>query len=310
MDTDALLDQLTQYERLPVAAIEEATARRSEMAPHFCRIIEEFIAGDARGDEDRILLIVHMLGSWQERSAYRLMARLLVSDEEELELALGDAITETVPGIMLNLFDGDPQPLYDIIECETADEFVRSGMLEVVATLAERGDIAKSEVATYLRELYGRLKPQAESHVWVGWVVAIASLGLAEMSDLVNEAFDRGFIEEFAYDRDNFADDLALSTNGAGERFSRIEPFGDTIENLSTWYGFSEEFIARRKAGIEDDDGEGLPLDDELAPLAALDYLDLPPEPVINPYRHVGRNDPCPCGSGKKFKRCCLGKPT
>lgn len=23
----------------------------------------------------------------------------------------------------------------------------------------------------------------------------------------------------------------------------------------------------------------------------------------------VGRNDPCPCGSGKKFKNCCIGKP-
>lgn len=22
-----------------------------------------------------------------------------------------------------------------------------------------------------------------------------------------------------------------------------------------------------------------------------------------------GRNDPCPCGSGKKFKKCCLDKP-
>ena len=22
----------------------------------------------------------------------------------------------------------------------------------------------------------------------------------------------------------------------------------------------------------------------------------------------VGRNSPCPCGSGKKFKRCCLDK--
>lgn len=21
---------------------------------------------------------------------------------------------------------------------------------------------------------------------------------------------------------------------------------------------------------------------------------------------NVGRNDPCPCGSGKKYKRCCL----
>jgi uncharacterized protein YecA (UPF0149 family) len=20
---------------------------------------------------------------------------------------------------------------------------------------------------------------------------------------------------------------------------------------------------------------------------------------------HVGRNDPCPCGSGKKYKKCC-----
>ena len=24
--------------------------------------------------------------------------------------------------------------------------------------------------------------------------------------------------------------------------------------------------------------------------------------------RRVGRNDPCPCGSGKKFKKCCLNK--
>jgi len=23
---------------------------------------------------------------------------------------------------------------------------------------------------------------------------------------------------------------------------------------------------------------------------------------------NVGRNDPCPCGSGKKFKKCCLKK--
>ncbi len=26
---------------------------------------------------------------------------------------------------------------------------------------------------------------------------------------------------------------------------------------------------------------------------------------AVNPYKGVGRNDSCPCGSGKKFKRCC-----
>ncbi len=32
----------------------------------------------------------------------------------------------------------------------------------------------------------------------------------------------------------------------------------------------------------------------------------IPLNGVTNPLRHVGRNDPCPCGSGKKFKKCCL----
>lgn len=29
------------------------------------------------------------------------------------------------------------------------------------------------------------------------------------------------------------------------------------------------------------------------------------PEPYINSLSKIGRNDPCPCGSGKKYKKCC-----
>jgi preprotein translocase subunit SecA len=31
-------------------------------------------------------------------------------------------------------------------------------------------------------------------------------------------------------------------------------------------------------------------------------------EPIRNLEPKVGRNDPCPCGSGKKFKQCCMRK--
>ncbi len=31
----------------------------------------------------------------------------------------------------------------------------------------------------------------------------------------------------------------------------------------------------------------------------------LPKKPVVNKTPKVGRNDPCPCGSGKKYKKCC-----
>jgi HEAT repeat protein len=35
----------------------------------------------------------------------------------------------------------------------------------------------------------------------------------------------------------------------------------------------------------------------------------LAPEPhPSRAARKIGRNDPCPCGSGKKYKKCCLGK--
>ncbi len=33
-----------------------------------------------------------------------------------------------------------------------------------------------------------------------------------------------------------------------------------------------------------------------------------PEPPPPRAARKIGRNDPCPCGSGKKYKKCCLGK--
>jgi preprotein translocase subunit SecA len=30
-----------------------------------------------------------------------------------------------------------------------------------------------------------------------------------------------------------------------------------------------------------------------------------PQTPFVHKAAKVGRNDPCPCGSGKKFKSCC-----
>ena len=48
--------------------------------------------------------------------------------------------------------------------------------------------------------------------------------------------------------------------------------------------------------------GEGLPLS-ELSNMAATLRRTSTPIPITK--QKVGRNDPCPCGSGKKFKKCC-----
>ncbi|NLF08825.1 MAG: hypothetical protein GX594_12720, partial [Pirellulaceae bacterium] len=36
--------------------------------------------------------------------------------------------------------------------------------------------------------------------------------------------------------------------------------------------------------------------------------VDHKPQPIRRREQRVGRNDPCPCGSGKKFKACCMRK--
>ena len=42
------------------------------------------------------------------------------------------------------------------------------------------------------------------------------------------------------------------------------------------------------------------------ADLEALEPMRHHPTPIQRARHKVGRNDPCPCGSTKKFKKCCL----
>lgn len=52
--------------------------------------------------------------------------------------------------------------------------------------------------------------------------------------------------------------------------------------------------------------GNELPMDTGVSPMSnLLMQLDSTTTPVAKEEK-VGRNDPCPCGSGKKYKKCCM----
>ncbi len=54
--------------------------------------------------------------------------------------------------------------------------------------------------------------------------------------------------------------------------------------------------------------GGGIRAQQDAAIAASHQSGDTKHEPVRNVGKKVGRNDPCPCGSGKKFKACCMRK--
>ncbi len=242
-----------------------------------------------------LFFIFHLLGEWRDKAAYRPLARLLRCPEHELNAILGDGITSTSHRVMAAVFDGDPQPLYEIILDPHAEQFVRSRMCETLAMLVLRGELDRTLVARFLRDAFMELQPQAECYVWQGWQSAIAMLGLAELKILVRQVFDRGFIDRHWLGFEHFERDLEwavkhpdVSRYPEGDEFTL---FGDTVEELSRWYGLSDDALADRERRLQEAEAQ----------LAES-------EPYRNPFKGVGRNDPCPCGSGKKFKKCCLGR--
>jgi len=282
-----ILDQLGSGEGMPVEAIDAATANRETVAPLLLEALERHEA-HSEVEENALFIAFHLLGQWREKSAYRRLASFL--RWPEVESIIGDATTETCHKVMANVFDGDPGPIYDIIHDADADEFVRKRMFDTLVMLVFQGLLDRQDVARFLRAAFTELRPQGESYVWVGWQGAVAMLALAELQPLVKEVFERGFIDEMDMSFENFEDDLRGALAGRPlEEWQRkeFEPFGDIIDELSHWAAFRPE-------SARDEEGGWLP------PLTA--------EPAFNPYRGVGRNDPCPCGSGKKFKKCCLGK--
>jgi hypothetical protein len=300
MNIEWLLEELAKPEGLPVEAIRAANGDRATVVPVFLGEIEKYLSGDAaaRAKPSSIFFIFHILGSWREKSAYRPLARLLALPRDEIDHVIGGAITESTHRVMAAVFDGDPQPLYDVILNENADEFVRSRMFEALAMAALREEIARAEVAEFLRFCFPKLQAEPGCFVWNGWQSAVAFLGLEDMTPLVQQAFDEQWIDPSWMELKHFLEDLRLAVDqpGACREGSRREYdlFGDTIQELSTWYCFSPKYEEDKRRAAAAKASRKAPLWSAAEGRA------------INPFRNVGRNDPCPCGSGKKFKKCCL----
>ena len=282
---------------LPREAMQWALDHWDEAAPELLSVVERYTSGAERSDEAAraVLFILHLAGEKKDTRVFSLLCRL-AQDVGALEAALGDTTT-TFRQILISTYNGHLDTLKGLIEAAEADAFVRADALQVLAYLTATGRISREETEAYLLRLYNTMQPQQESFVWSGWVLAIGLLGLEALSGVVRQAFGRGLIEPMVMGYDDFRRDLrrtlADPERMAGFEYDRIGPLEDAIGELSGWYAFSDaaqQDQARRTSSA----GHG-----------RLAYADLP-QPVVDPFKGVGRNDPCPCGSGKKFKKCCL----
>ncbi len=311
-NVEAVLDVLRHSEPLPEDALRAALAAPGVFAPAFVEAIERFIGDPEAGaaEAQLVFFAFHLLGEMRWTAAFPTLARLLRIDRSRLDAVFGDGIGETATQVMLAAFGGDAAPLRGVVEDENADGFARSAALGALTALAASGRLDREDEGRYLEGLASTLRAEAGDYAWAGWADAVALLGLDGLAPLVKTvlrdnmpvlAIGRALYEfgdfEYLLHQVKTADSV-----DAVLEHDRLVPWTDTIGVFRTWYGFGEEYLRKKR---ETAAAPSVPDEDEDVELER--FLEAM-EPAINPHRHVGRNDPCPCGSGKKFKACCLAR--
>ncbi len=288
MILDDLVDALQEHDPVPAPAMQAALEQWDEVVPRFRTMLRCYADGsDVSERTERALFpIIHLLGEKEDTACFPDLCRLAES-QDRLDSVFGpDGIVMSYPAILVSTFDRDPAPLFRIAELETADSFTRSEALLAVTFLVGMNRIPERTAYDFLAGLPARLNPRDGHDVWWAYATSIATLGFAGLSAAVDAAFDRNQIPAQDYTRAEFWRDLRdAKANGrdfSDQDWERFQPFESAVEQLS-WL-------------MEDAEQGGA---DAPAEFAAQ-------EPLRNAMRGIGRNDPCPCGSGKKFKKCCL----
>jgi hypothetical protein len=283
---------------LPSDALKAAGQSRDAMVPIFLDYIGKLQSAkiDDLNRMEAFVFIFFLLAEWRETRAYRPLAKLLRRDPEFLDALLGDSITEASARVMAGVFDSDLQPLFDILLDDAADSFLRGEMFDTLAIVALENPDLRPRISQFLIDFFDLTDTNTGEEVWWSWAECIAALGLANMQTAVRAVFDSGLITPQHSRYEDFTERLDATVNvGRPDWFiemSSNRPITDTIAELAPWYCFTPEYLAKKAAGRLNVVSSLIPRKDD------------PFNGVVT--GKIGRNDPCPCGSGAKFKKCCL----
>ena len=308
MDSEQIIAEFKQAFKVPVDAVREAEQRREEMIPLLSDIIADAAKApleEVTDQEGLVFMAFHLLGSWQATSAYHAVADLLGSDSEKVEWLLGDAVTITSHRVMFNLFDGDLAPLKRLIGKIPLSTFMSGAGCSTCLACSCSGESWSGMNWWFIcATCMAGWKAIRKGWSAAGWAELVAQVGLRELTDLVDESFQAKKIEPMFISRTDFY--RILKDAEAGQVMQGIprefEPFDDLVEELGDWT-IRDDWDKETEIGLDvrEETAAGGWGTEEV--LSAIRWAVA--QTVSNLCRHVGRNDPCPCGSGKKFKRCC-----
>ena len=297
----------------PRHALRQAVEKKDEIIPHLLESLKR-AADDPRAvlesEDGSYVYAMFLLAQFREKSAYPLIIKIASHPPELVEALLGDIPTEDLANILASVSMGDASLIAELAANRDAEEFARAAAIRSWLALVASGEKSRDEAMAYYKSLFeGGLQDRNEV-VWSELVDAANDLFPEEVYDHIKNAYENGLVDEYIVHQDWVDEQIAA---GKEDVLADLPEWNHLVQDaaveLRAWFEnrkYGDELDQEDEAWLEDDnwDEEGEAYSD-LWRRSALNGNNFP---LNDPYaapKKIGRNDPCPCGSGKKYKKCC-----
>jgi len=261
----------------PRRALQEALAHKDEIVPALLKVIEDAKSLPEVLYEDRYMehiYAMYLLAQFRERSAYPLIVDFFSIPGDITVDSTGDVVTEDLHRILASVSHGDTSLIKALAENDDANEYVRGAALDALLTQLVCGEATRQEVMAYYASLFRGGLTRKPSLAWASLVSCSTDLYPEELMGDIRQAFEEGLVDEMFIDRGYVMEVFARGKERALRELyedSKRRFIEDVIKDIEWWACFNRPAEGQAASGKQ----------------------------------KVGRNDPCPCGSGKKYKKCC-----
>jgi hypothetical protein len=234
------------------------------------------------------------MAKWRETRAYQPVIRWLSLTDAASTRLSGDVLTQDGARILAGVCDGDLEPIKRLVLDRDADEFSRGVAVAALALLAVWAEVPRDAIVDYFAWLAREGLERESSYVWSALATESADIEALVVFPELHRAYDEGLIDPQTIGRSELDDVEASPRGGLLERMKDRYPPIDDVARATSWWARFGRLVPDRRA-------------EEPALAAAGEFDDDAP---MEPYRappKIGRNEPCPCGSGRKYKKCCAG---
>lgn len=293
LSDQALIDLLsTEEDRLPRAAADEIIRRGVPLGEGLARVLEDDSAWEA--ELPRWWSVVHaayLLAAMQPPGAIEVLLRAIhKADECDMDWITNDA------RYLLGSFGPRAVPALKTAAQEGSKEtYPRILIHEALGWIAQNHAETVDEVAGVLRAAVSEASADPDLRAFAA--CELLDLALPQDRELILSAVDGWiFREEDVHD---VYDGKSPRRRRAGYDWLRFYDGDQIAQRQERWREEDrrhERWKAERESPGVREDGIHRIMSDEHD------------EIIPTPYRagpKIGRNDPCPCKSGKKYKKCC-----